>query len=284
MDVFSIPYRAGLLRSFIDDFEIGQFGDGFFGKISRGRATLQFYLTGDFGDVTLQVYPSAGLMLVSSKVALGEYLKAVADRHGIAPWDVRWDFRDLATVLKECTCEPVLLGDVVAELPWALTTYKERGVMIACGYDVTTDDSLPQKETSPPWVVPGVNTALAFFRDLVPWTVSEPAIDYSVDRMIRDGDCLGLAEADVADVQDAIDKACMARNVVVLRGLLKKCAPRQTAFDHSLVNKDVPCMSALAAVLPPTGEQLHAVARAVSLHDFLKIYNMTAKRLGSKTD
>jgi hypothetical protein len=266
MDVFSLPYRAGLLRSFIDDFEIGQFGDGFFGKVSRGRATLQFYLTGDFGNVTLQVYPLAGLMLVSSKVPLGEYLKAAAKQHGIDPRDVVWEYRDLACVLKERNCEPVLLSAVISELPWALTTFKERGIMIACGCDVTADDSLPQKEVSPPWVVPGVNTALAFFRDLVPWATSEPpAID-----------CMGL--------EDAIDRACMARNVVVLRGLLKQGAPRQTAFDHCLANKDVPCMSALAAVLPPTGEQLHAIARAVSLHDFLKIHNSMAKRLGSKTD
>lgn len=262
MDVFSIPYRPGLLRSFIDDFEIGEFGDGFFGKISRGRATLQFYLTGNFGDVTLQVYPSASLMLVSSKVPLGRYLKAVAERHGIDQRDVRWEIKDLACVLKERGCEPVMLSVVVSELPWALTTFKERGIMIACGYDVTTDASLPQKETSPPWAVPGVNTALAFFRDLVPWTPSEPT--------------------DREGVEDAIDQACMARNVVVLRGLLKKGAPRQTAYDHCLA--DVPCMSALAAVLPPTGEQLHAIARAVSLHDFMKIYNSIGKHLGPKTD
>lgn len=268
----------------ISDFEIGQFGDGFYGKVSRGRATLQFYLTGEFGDVTMQVYPSAGLMLVTSKVPLGQYLKTVAKSLGIDPWDVTWEYRDLAAILKERDCEPVLMSAVISELPWALTTFKERGIMIACGCDVAPDDSLPKPEVSPPWVLPGVNTAMAFFRDLVPWTTSEQAIDYSVDRMIRDGDCLGLADAQVADVQDAIDKACMARNVVALRGLLKKGAPRQTAYDHCLANKDVPCMSALAAVLPPTGEQLHAIARAVALHDFLKIHNSTEKRLGSKTD
>jgi hypothetical protein len=282
MDVFSIPYRAGLLRSFIDDFEIGQFGDGFFGKISRGRATLQFYLTGDFGDASLQVHPSAGLMLVSSKVPLGEYVKAAVQRQGMDPWDVTWEYRDLAAILKERKCEPVSLSAVVSELPWALTTLKERGIMIACGCEVVADDSLPQPEVSPPWVVPGVNTALAFFRDLVPWATSDQQIDYSVDRMIRDNDCAGLASAQVADVQDAIDKACMARNVVVLRGLLKKGAPRQTAYDHCLANKDVPCMSALAGVLPPTGEQLHAIARCLTLPDFMKVYNSTTKRLGDK--
>jgi hypothetical protein len=281
MDVFSIPYRAGLLRSMIDDFEIGQFGDGFFGKVTRGMATLQFYLTGDFGEATLQVHPSAGLMLVSSKVPLGEYVRAAAKRHGIDPWNVAWEYRDLASILKERKCDPVSVSAVVSELPWALTTFRERGIMIACGCDVIADDSLPQPVVSPPWIVPGINTALAYFRDLLPWS-PEPAIDYSVDRMIRDGDDLGLAVTKVTDVQDSIDKACMARNAVVLRSLLKKGVPRRDAYDHCLANKDVTCMSALAAVLPPTGEQLHAIARCLSLPDFMKVYNSSTKRFGDK--
>lgn len=282
-DLHSIPYRPGILRGMIDDFEIGQFGDGFFGKVSRGKATLQFYLTGDFGEVALQVHASAGLMLVSSKLPLSEYLKAVAQRHGLNTWDVRWEFQDLAVILRERKQAPADLCSIVAELPWALTTFRERGIMIACGR-AEADDSLPQPEVSPPWVIPGVNTAMAFFKDLVPWSESAPPIDYAIDRMIRDGDRHGLEEADVADLQDAIAKACMARNAVVLRQLLKRGAPRQDAYDHCLANKDVPCMSALAAVLPPTGEQLHAIARAFSLPDFMKIYNSTTKRLGAKTD
>ena len=272
MGVYSIPYRAGLLRSLIDDFEIGQFGDGVFGRVSRGRATLQFYLTGDFDDVTLQVHPSAGLMLVSSQMPLGPYLKTIAKQLGVDPWNVVWEIRDLASILRDQTREPVDLSTVIAELPWALMTSKERGIMIACSSDVIADDSLPQPEVSAPWIVPGVNTALAFFRDLVPWT-AEPAIDYSVR------DDAGLAAATVADVQDAIDKACMARNAVVLQSLLKKGAPRQGAFDHCLANKDVACMTALAAVLPPTGEQLHAIARCVSLPDFMRVFNKLAEAL-----
>jgi hypothetical protein len=271
MDLHSIPYRPGLLRGMIDDFEIGQFGDGYFGKMSRGKATLQFYLTGDFGDVTLQVHASAGLMLVSSKLPLSAYLKAVAERHGIDPWDVHWEYQALAEILRERKQEPADVSEVVAELPWALTTFRERGIMIACGSADEADDSLPQPEVTPPWVIPGVNTALAFFKDLIPWSDAATPIDYSVDRMIRDGDCMGLEEAKVADVQDAIDKACMARNAVVLRNLLKRGTPRQDAWHHCMANKDVPCMTALAAALPPTGEQLHAIARSLSLPDFLKV-------------
>jgi hypothetical protein len=270
MDLHSIPYRPGLLRGIIDDFEIGQFGDGYFGKVSRGKVTLQFYLTGDFGEATLQVHASAGLMLVSSKLHLSAYLKAVAERHGIDKWDVHWEYLDLASILRERQQAPTDVSEVVQELPWALTTSKERGIMIACGCG-DPDDSLPQPEVSPPWVLPGVNTAMAFFRDLIPWADATTPIDYSVDRMIRDGDSLGLEEAEVADVQDAIDKACMARNAVILRQLLKRGTPRQDAWHHCMANKDVPCMTALASALPPTGEQLHAIARSLDLADFLKL-------------
>lgn len=165
MHVVSIPFIIGLLRSMIDDFEIGHFGDGFFGKIYRGRATLQFYFTGDFGEVTLQVYPPRGVILISSNVELRHYLKAVGKQHGIESYDVALE---APTSIRQ-KYEPVDLSTVISEIPWALMTSKERGIMIACGKDFS-DGSLPQPEVSPEWVAPGINTALAFIRDLLPWS------------------------------------------------------------------------------------------------------------------
>ena len=169
MDIYSMPYATGLIATMIDDFEMGQFGDGYFGRIARGRATLQLYFTGDFGCVGVQVHASSGLVLISSKTPMSAYLKSVASRHGVDEGDVHWEYHDLAWIMRERRRHPVDVSAVAQEMSWSLMTSKERGIMIACECDILTDDSIAQPEVSPPWEEPGVNTAYAFFRDLVPW-------------------------------------------------------------------------------------------------------------------
>lgn len=276
MDVHSLPYDARMLRSMLSDFEIGQFGEGLYGKICRGRAALQFYLRADSGDITVQIHASSGLMLVSSGPPISAYLRSVAKRHGVSTWDIHWEYDDLARILSKRRYEPVEIAAVLQELPWSMLTFKERGILIACGRNIAADDSLPQDEVPP---LSSVGTALAFFKDLIPWTAPKVPIDYTLDRMIRDCDT-DIASERIADIQETINRACMARNAVILRLLLRKGPPSHAAYDPCIANKDATCMEALAKVLLPTGEQLHAIARVLELPDFMRVYRAMTSDCG----
>lgn len=284
---WTLPYKVGLLKAMLHDFELGQFWDGFEGTVSRGSAPLQFYLRGAHGEVELRVFPQYGLLAVdySASIAgfvfrdgdsLDVYLKKVAVPLGISEWTVKqvWHNATLSDdLLRKRKCDCINPASAIADIPGRMTTSKERGVLLACGRDTGPGlDAMspPMREESSLRVV---RCAAALTRMLTGRGYERVSRQESADVMISEKDVAGLEDLELSKVPDAIDTACMARNAIALRALLKSGGrPRQGAYDVCLSNKDSACMAELAKVLGPTAEQLHAIARALPLDEFVKVH------------
>lgn len=280
---WTLPYKVGLLKALLHDFELGQFWDGFEGTVSRGSAPLQFYLRGAHGEVELRVHPQYGLLAAdySTSIAgfvfrdgdsLDTYLKKVAVPLGVSAWTVNqvWHNATLSDdLLRKRKCDPINPADAMADIPGHMTTSKERGVLLACGRE-TDIMTPPMREESSLRLV---RCAAAISRFLTGRSYERIPPAESAHVMISEKDVAGLEELEPSKVPDAIDTACMARNAIALRALLKNGGrPRRGAYDVCLSNKDAACMAELAKVLSPTAEQLHAIARALPLEEFVKVH------------